>query len=186
MSEDAPRKTWWLTAIPVAVFIIIAIVLGVGLMGEPSKIPSALIGKPAPDFTLPAIPGMDVKGFDGASLRGGQVTVVNVWASWCVPCRVEHPLLMELAKRRDIRLVGLNYKDEPENARRFLGTMGQPFAAIGADQTGRSAVDWGVYGVPETFIVDGKGLIRYKWIGPMTPEALTGAIDSEIRKAAQP
>ena len=186
MSAETKRGNRWLAAIPVVVFLIIAIGLGIGLSGDPAKIPSALIGKPVPDFTLPAIPELGVPGFDSASLRAGQVTVVNVWASWCVPCRLEHPLLMELAKRRDIRLVGLNYKDEPENARRFLGTMGQPFAAIGADQTGRAAVDWGVYGVPETFIVDGRGMIRYKWIGPMTPEILSDTIDGEIKKAAQP
>jgi cytochrome c biogenesis protein CcmG/thiol:disulfide interchange protein DsbE len=93
---------------------------------------------------------------------------------------------MELAKRSDIRLVGLNYKDEPENARRFLGTLGQPFAAVGADEEGRAAVDWGVYGVPETFVVDGQGMIRYKWIGPLNEQALTGTLAAEIRKAATP
>lgn len=186
MTEQAPRGRLWIAAIPVILFAGLALLFWRGLSGNPSEIPSALIGKPVPDFTLPAIADMGVPGFDSASLRAGHVTVVNVWASWCVPCRQEHPLLMELAKRGDIRLVGLNYKDEPENARRFLGTMGQPFAAVGADEAGRAAVDWGVYGVPETFIIDGKGMIRYKWIGPMTPESLAGALDSEIKKAAQP
>ena len=117
---------------------------------------------------------------------GGDVAVVNVWASWCVPCRDEHPLLVALSKRSDIKLFGINNKDEPENARRFLTTLGQPFAAIGADRDGRTSIDWGVYGVPETFIIDGAGMIRYKWIGPLTPEALAGTFSSEIEKAKLP
>ena len=108
--------------------------------------------------------------------------MVNVWASWCAPCRIEHPLLMELAKRTDIALFGINYKDEPENAARFLGTLGQPFAAVGMDRDGRAAVDWGVYGVPETFIVDGQGIIRYKHIGPLTPEPSPGTLAAEIEE----
>lgn len=184
MSAEAPRGRLWIAAIPVVVFAGLALLFWRGLSGNPSEIPSALIGKPVPEFSLPPVAGMGVPGFDSASLKQGQVTVINVWASWCVPCRTEHPLLMELAKRKDIRLVGLNYKDEPENARRFLGTMGQPFAAVGADEEGRAAVDWGVYGVPETFIVDGKGIIRFKWIGPLSPEALTGGFAAEIDKAA--
>ncbi|HUR43404.1 MAG TPA: DsbE family thiol:disulfide interchange protein, partial [Aestuariivirga sp.] len=161
-------------------------VLWRGLSGNPSEIPSALIGKPVPEMTLPAIEGMDVPAFDMASLKSGTVTIINVWASWCVPCRSEHPLLQELAKRSDIRLVGIDYKDEPENARRFLGTLGQPFAAMVADREGRAAVDWGVYGVPESFVVDGAGLIRYKWIGAITPEGLSGTLGREIEKAKTP
>lgn len=175
-----------LALIPIAAFLLLAALFWRGLSGDPSEIPSALLGKPVPEFSLGPIEGLGVPGFDSASLKTGQVTVVNVWASWCGPCRLEHPLLTALAERRDIRLYGLNYKDEPENARRFLGTLGQPFAAIGADQTGRVAVDWGVYGVPETFIVDGAGLIRYKWIGPLTGEALGGVIAAEIEKAKTP
>lgn len=184
MSAEAPRGRLWIAAIPVIAFAGLALLFWRGLSGNPSEIPSALIGKPVPEFSLPPVAGMGVPGFDSASLKQGRVTVVNVWASWCVPCRTEHPLLMELSRRQDIRLIGLNYKDEPENARRFLGTMGQPFAAVGADEEGRASVDWGVYGVPETFIVDGNGVIRFKWIGPLTPEGLTGGFSSEIEKAA--
>ncbi len=116
----------------------------------------------------------------------GKPVVVNKWASWCGPCRLEHPILMELSKRTDIRLYGINNKDKPENARRFLGTLGQPFAAIGADTNGRTTIDWGSYGVPETFIVDGKGIIRFKWIGPLSAEIMTGVFANEIEKAKLP
>jgi len=187
MSEATPRpRRLWIAAIPVVVFAALALLFWRGLAGDPKEIPSALIGKPAPEFAMPPVEGLDVPGFDTASLKQGNVTVVNVWASWCVPCRLEHPLLTELSKRDDIRLFGLNYKDEPENARRFLGTLGQPFRAVGADQSGRAAVDWGVYGVPETFVVDGSGIIRYKWIGPLTPETLKGTLNAEIDKAKTP
>jgi cytochrome c biogenesis protein CcmG, thiol:disulfide interchange protein DsbE len=177
------RNRAWIVAIPVVAFAGLALLFWRGLSGTPNEIPSALIGKPVPEFTLPAIAGMGVPSFDSAELRKGQVTVVNVWASWCVPCRDEHPLLSELSTRGDIKVYGINYKDDPENARRFLGTLGQPFAAIGADESGRVSVDWGVYGVPETYVVDGAGLIRHKWIGPLTPEALKGAFAAEIEKA---
>ena len=186
MSTTERRSRLWLVLIPVVVFAALAALFWKGLSGEPSKIPSALIGKPVPEFTLDAVPGLGVPGFATADLRSGKVTVVNVWASWCAPCRVEHPLLIELAKRSDIALFGINYKDEPENSVRFLGTLGQPFAAVGMDGNGRAAVDWGVYGVPETFIIDGQGLIRYKHIGPLTPEALTGKFAEEIEKAKAP
>ncbi|MBI2719970.1 MAG: DsbE family thiol:disulfide interchange protein [Rhizobiales bacterium] len=175
-----------ITALPVILFASLALLFWRGLSGDPSLIPSALIGRPAPEVTLPPITGSDIPAFDSASLKAGNVTVINVWASWCVPCRTENPLLMELAKRGDIRLVGINYKDDPENARRFLGTLGNPFAAIVADEQGRAAVDWGVYGVPETFVVDGQGIIRFKWIGPLTPEALAGTLKTEIDKAKSP
>ena len=112
--------------------------------------------------------------------------MVNIWASWCGPCRLEHPILLELSKRTDIRLYGINNKDNADNARRFLGTLGQPYAAIGADTNGRTTIDWGSYGVPETFIVDGKGIIRFKWIGPLSPEIVAGVFASEIEKAKQP
>lgn len=176
-------KRLWLALVPALVFAGLAYVFWRGLSGDPSEIPSVLIDKPVPHFALPAVEGLGVPGLNSSDLAGGKVSVVNVWASWCGPCRIEHPLLMELSLRPDIRLVGINYKDDPANARRFLGGLGQPFAAVGADTAGRAAVDWGVYGVPETFIVDGKGVIRYKWIGPLTPEALKGAFDSELEKA---
>lgn len=144
--------------------------------GDPSRIPSALIGKPVPAFSLPALEGLmadgkPVPGFSNEDLKG-RVMVVNVWASWCVPCRQEHPLLVELAKDPSIRLVGINQKDNPDNARRFLSALGNPFAAIGSDSNGRVSIDWGVYGVPETFIVGPDGTIRHKHIGPLTPETL--------------
>jgi cytochrome c biogenesis protein CcmG/thiol:disulfide interchange protein DsbE len=182
----APQKRWRLAAIPAVIFVALALVFWKGLGGNPSEIPSALIGKPVAAFSLPPLDGMDVPGFDAAALRQGRVTVVNVWASWCGPCRTEHPLLMELAKRPDIRLFGINYKDDGDNARKFLGSLGQPFAAIGVDESGRTAVDWGVYGVPETFIVDGAGVIRFKWIGPLTAEALSGKLAEEIARASAP
>jgi cytochrome c biogenesis protein CcmG/thiol:disulfide interchange protein DsbE len=177
------RERLWFVVLPLIFFAALALLLWRGLSGDPSKIPSALIGRPVPEISLPAIEGMDVPAFDAASLRTGKPTIINVWASWCLPCRAEHPLLQELAKRPDIRLVGIDYKDEPENARRFLGMLGQPFAALVADQEGRAAVDWGVYGVPETFIIDGAGVIRYKWIGAITPEGLAGTLAQEIEKA---
>lgn len=183
MNEAAPQRRAFLVAIPVIVFAALALLFWRGLSGNPSEIPSALIGKPVPAFTLPPIKDSGVASFDAAALSQGRVTVVNVWASWCVPCRTEHPLLTELSKRSDLKLYGINYKDDPENARRFLGSLGQPFAAIGADESGRVSVDWGVYGVPETYIVDGKGLIRHKWIGPLTPEALQTTFAAEIEKA---
>lgn len=186
MSAPEKRSRLWLVLIPVIVFAGLAALFWKGLSGEPSKIPSALIGKPVPEFTLAPVPGLDVAGFAAADLKSGKVTVVNVWASWCAPCRIEHPLLIELARRNDIALFGINYKDEPENSVRFLGTLGQPFAAVGMDSSGRAAVNWGVYGVPETFIIDGQGLIRYKHIGPLTPEAIAGTFAAEIEKAKTP
>jgi cytochrome c biogenesis protein CcmG, thiol:disulfide interchange protein DsbE len=186
MSAPGQRSRLWLVLIPVIVFAGLAALFWKGLSGEPSKIPSALINKPVPEFTLDAVPGLGVPGFATAGLKSGKVTVVNVWASWCAPCRIEHPLLIELAKRSDIALFGINYKDDPENSVRFLGTLGQPFAAVGMDANGRAAVNWGVYGVPETFIVDGQGVIRYKHIGPLTPEAIAGKFAAEIEKAKMP
>ena len=175
----------WLSLLPVAVFMLLAALFWRGLSGNPSEVPSVLIGKPVPEFSLPPVEGLGVPGFDTAALKAGKVTLVNVWASWCGPCRLEHPVLMVLTRRSDLQLFGLNYKDDPENARRFLGTLGQPFAAVGSDEKGRAAVDWGVYGVPETFVVDGEGVIRYKWIGPLTAAALEGVMAEEIEKAKQ-
>lgn len=184
MADPAPpRKTRaWLTLLPVAVFALLAILFYRGLSGNPADVPSVLINKPVPAFTLSPIAGLDLPGLADGDLKKGEVTLVNVWASWCVPCREEHPLLMELASRGDLRVVGINYKDDPENARRFLVTLGIPFAAVGADPNGRAAVDWGVYGVPESFLVDGTGTIRMKWIGPLTREALTKQIIPKIEE----
>jgi len=186
--KEAPAPRWrlWLVLLPVIVFAGLALMFWKGLSGTPNEIPSALINKPVPDFVLNPVDGLNAPGFRDEDLRKGKITVVNVWASWCAPCRIEHPLLSELAKRSDIQLFGMNYKDEPENAVRFLGTLGQPFAAVGADRDGRTAVDWGVYGVPETFIVDGNGMIRYKHIGPLTEESIAGEMAREIEKAKTP
>ena len=154
--------------------------------GDPSRIPSALIGQPAPSTDLPPLAGLErdgkpVPGLDGSDLKG-HVTVLNVWASWCVPCRDEAPLLMELAADPRIRVIGINYKDQPDNARRFLGRFGNPFVANGADANGRAAIEWGVYGVPETFIVGRDGRIAYKLIGPITPDNLAQGLKPAIEK----
>jgi cytochrome c biogenesis protein CcmG, thiol:disulfide interchange protein DsbE len=174
------------TLLPVLIFAGLAFLLWQGLSGDPSNLPSTLINKPVPDFELPAVAGLNVPALSDDDLRQGQVTIVNIWASWCGPCRLEHPLLMELAQRKDLVLVGINNKDDPANAVRFLGALGQPFAAIGSDSTGRITIDWGGYGVPETFIVDGTGIIRYKHVGPLSAELLNGRFADEIKKAALP
>ncbi len=175
-----------LALLPVLLFASLGVLLLKGLSGDPSRLPSTLINKTVPSFTLPAVVGLQVPGFTDQDLKQGKVTVVNIWASWCGPCRLEHPLLMELAKRTDSVLVGINNKDDPANAVRFLGALGQPFAAVGADATGRVTIDWGGYGVPETFIVDGAGVIRFKHVGPLTPEIMQGRFADEIKKAAKP
>jgi len=173
---------------PLAVFFGLVMLFVIRLFaGDPSRIPSALIGHPAPQTTLPPVAGLDrdgkpVPGLDPANFKGA-VTVVNVWASWCVPCHDEAPILMQLAQDARLHIVGINYKDEPENARRFLGRHGDPFAAAGADPNGRAAIEWGVYGVPETFIVGRDGRIAYKLVGPITPENLEATIKPEIEKA---
>jgi cytochrome c biogenesis protein CcmG/thiol:disulfide interchange protein DsbE len=179
-SPSPSRSRGWLTLLPIAVFLVLAALFYRGLSGDPAEVPSVLINKPVPDFMLPPVAALSLPGLAAEDLKKGEVTLVNVWASWCVPCRTEHPLLMELAKREDLRLVGINYKDDPENARRFLITLGIPYAAVGSDLNGRASVDWGVYGVPESFLVDGEGVIRLKWIGPLSPDALKNDIIPKI------
>jgi cytochrome c biogenesis protein CcmG/thiol:disulfide interchange protein DsbE len=174
--------------LPLVAFLALAALFLVRLgAGDASRIPSALIGHPAPQTDLPAVPGLEragkpVPGIEAAEFKGA-VTVLNVWASWCVPCHDEAPLLMQLANDSRIRVVGINYKDEPDNARRFLGRYGNPFTASGADTNGRAAIEWGVYGVPETFIVGRDGRIAYKLVGPITPDNLDGVVRPEIEKA---
>jgi cytochrome c biogenesis protein CcmG/thiol:disulfide interchange protein DsbE len=151
--------------------------------GDPSLVPSVLVGHPAPPTDLPPLAGTGLPGISTATLsKSGKPTLVNVWASWCVPCRQEHPILEALAKDDRIQLVGINYKDQPANAAGFLGQLGNPFSAIGVDTTGRTAIDWGVYGVPETFLVGPDGVVRYKFIGPLSEETLAGALMPEIEK----
>ena len=186
MAETQPKSINKLAFVPLILFVALAGVFAFQLTAgkDTSELPSALIGKAAPATDLPPLdPAMP--GINSASFRG-RVTVLNVFASWCVPCREEHPLLMQLSTRGDIRLYGINNKDRPEDAMRFLTRLGQPFAAIGTDGSGRVSIDWGVYGVPESFIVDNDGIIRFKWIGPMTPESIEKVIVPEIEKAKKP
>jgi cytochrome c biogenesis protein CcmG/thiol:disulfide interchange protein DsbE len=177
-----------LVLLPLALFFGLAALFLVRLgAGDSSRIPSALIGRPAPATDLPGVAGLErngtpVPGIASADFRDA-VTVLNVWASWCVPCHDEAPLLMRLATDPRIRIVGINYKDQPDNARQFLGRYGNPFAASGADANGRAAIEWGVYGVPETFIVGRDGKIAYKLVGPITPENLERVVKPEIEKA---
>ncbi len=177
-----------LVLLPLVIFLAIVALLFTRLYsGDPSRIPSALIGHPVPQTNLPPIADLDrngapVPGIVAAGFKGA-VTVVNVWASWCVPCHDEAPLLMRLAQDNRLRVVGINYKDKPENARRFLGRYGNPFAAAGADKNGRAAIEWGVYGVPETFIVGRDARIAYKLVGPITPDNFAAQLKPQIEKA---
>lgn len=156
--------------IPLGLFVAIAIALATGLTLRPRDIPSALIGKPAPEFALPPLYG-DAEPFVTADLSDGTARIVNVWASWCVPCVAEHPILTELTAR-GISVYGINYKDQPEDAKLFLRRLGNPFARIGVDPDGRAGIEWGVYGVPETFVVTGDGRIVYKTISTLTRETV--------------
>jgi cytochrome c biogenesis protein CcmG/thiol:disulfide interchange protein DsbE len=155
--------------------------------GDPSKLPSALIGRPVPSTPLPPLAdlnrdGAPVPGISGDSFKD-EVTVVNVWSSWCGPCHEEAPLLMTLAQDKRIRIVGINYKDKPDNARRFIGRYGNPFTAVGTDPIGRTSLDWGIYGVPETFVVGRDGRIAYKLVGPITAANLEAALKPQLEKA---
>jgi cytochrome c biogenesis protein CcmG/thiol:disulfide interchange protein DsbE len=185
-NEMRPRR--FIVLVPLILFLGITALFLVRLnAGDPSLIPSALIGHPVPQTMLPPVPGLKrggaaVPGLDPASFNGA-VTVVNVWASWCVPCHDEAPLLMQLAQDQRLRVVGINYKDDADNARRFLGRYGNPFAAAGADQNGRAAIEWGVYGVPETFVVGRDARIAYKLVGPITPENFESVLKPQIDKA---
>ncbi|MFZ5930621.1 MAG: DsbE family thiol:disulfide interchange protein [Pseudomonadota bacterium] len=174
----------WRSFIPLILVGLLAAVLFVGLGLDPKIVPSALIDKPAPQFDLPPLPGKE-PGLIAADLAKGQITLLNVWASWCGPCRIEHPQLMEIANTTDVRMIGLNYKDDPAKALAFLKQLGDPFASVGADRTGRVAIEWGVYGVPETFLIDGKGRIVMKHVGPLRPEDIPEKILPAIKAAAQ-
>ena len=179
-----PRKLRLVALLPLGFFLSLALIFLLRLESgtDPEAIPSALVGQPAPPFDLPALDGAVVPGLKRADLDG-HVTVVNIFASWCGPCRVEHPELVALAKDGRIRVVGIDYKDQPQNAKRFLDDLGNPYAAIGVDTRGRIAIDWGVYGVPETFVVDRAGIIRFKVIGPLSADAVKGSLVPAIEKA---
>lgn len=160
--------------LPLTLFAILAVVFAIGLQSDPSKLPSTLIGKKAPVFSLAPVKGRTL-GLSSENLVG-QVSLVNVFASWCVACRAEHPLLMRLANKKTVTLFGLNYKDQPDDAARWLTTKGEPYARTGADLDGRVAIDFGVYGVPETFVIGTDGVIAYKQIGALTEESLAKTI----------
>jgi cytochrome c biogenesis protein CcmG/thiol:disulfide interchange protein DsbE len=188
-SEPSPRKRRnILVLLPLIVFLALALLFLYRLgAGDPSTLPSALIGHPAPKTDLPPLTGISfngkpVPGLSNATFAGA-VTLVNVWASWCVPCADEVPFLEALSKDKRIQLVGINYKDAPANARRFLNRYGNPFVASGTDDSGRTAIDWGVYGVPETYLIGRDGRIAYKLVGPITSDNLSAALEPEIAKA---
>lgn len=182
-----------LVLLPLIIFGAIAALFLVRLFaGDPSHLPSALIGREVPHFDLPPVAGLtDRPGLSDADLRQGHVTIVNVFASWCVPCQQENPQLLALSQnaalhKDGVRLVGIAYKDKPENTRRFLGEAGDPYARIGADVSGLTGIDFGVYGVPETYVVKGNGKIAYKYVGPLSPDAITSTLLPQIAKAQQP
>ena len=155
---------------PVGVFLAMLVAFVIGLGRDRDTLPSPLIGRLVPVFTLPPVQGRSL-GLSSSDLKGG-VSLVNVFASWCVACREEHPVLMRLAVQRAVAIHGLNYKDKPDDAAHWLDAMGDPYTRTGADVDGRVGIDWGVYGVPETFIVDPQGRIAFKQVGPITPEIL--------------
>jgi cytochrome c biogenesis protein CcmG/thiol:disulfide interchange protein DsbE len=180
------RRLW--LVLPLVLFLALAALFFFRLgSGDPSRIPSALIGRAVPDTSLPPLEGLiregkPVPGVTAADFKG-QVSLVNVWASWCVPCVEEIPFLVTLARDTRIQMAGINYKDQPDNARRFLGRYGNPFTKMGVDPNGRAAIEWGVYGVPETFVVGRDGRIAFKLIGPITPDNLARGLMPEIEKA---
>ncbi len=163
---------------PVLVFAVVAgyFLWGLGPDRNPRELPSVMIDKPAPEFTADPLAGMSVPGLSTADLRTGQVSLVNVFASWCIPCRAEHPLLMNLAQRGEVAIFGLNYKNKPAEALAWLEELGNPYGRIGTDESGRIGIDWGVSGVPETFVVDGAGRIRYRHWGPIDRDAMESII----------
>ncbi|WP_419908147.1 DsbE family thiol:disulfide interchange protein [Hoeflea sp.] len=175
--------------VPLIAFAALAVIFYSQLISgrDVSEVPSVLIGTKAPVLDLPQLDGLMRNGGQVPALTDtqvdGKITLVNVWASWCAPCRQEHPLLMALAEDSRINIVGINYKDQTANALRFLGELGNPYSAVGIDPNGVAAIDWGVYGIPETFLVDQNGTIVFKQIGPFTPEAVRDKLVPEIEKA---
>jgi cytochrome c biogenesis protein CcmG/thiol:disulfide interchange protein DsbE len=187
-TQRSPAARKILVALPLLIFagLVVMFVIRLG-NDDPSRIPSALIGRPAPATPLPALEGLaangqPIPGISAQTLQG-HVSLVNVWASWCVPCHDEAPLLHALRDDKRLQLVGIDYKDIGDNARRFLGRYGNPFDAVGVDTNGRAAIEWGVYGVPETFVVGRNGRIAYKLVGPITQENIDSVLKPEIEKA---
>lgn len=168
---------------PLLAFVAIGALLAAGLTLNPREIPSPLIGKPVPQFTLPPVQGRSL-GLASADLRG-EVSMVNVFASWCVACKEEHPVFMQIRREGLVPLHGLNYKDRPADAAKWLDDLGDPYTRTGADLDGRVSIDWGVYGVPETFVIDRQGRIAYKHIGPVTPQLLDETLRPLITKLRQ-
>ncbi|ESW90955.1 thiol:disulfide interchange protein [Mesorhizobium sp. LSJC268A00] len=179
----SPRRRL-IVLLPLLVFLGLAgLFLSQLLSGrDEAAVPSALIGLPAPQTNLPALEGSNLPGLDSKAFAG-KVTLVNVFASWCAPCREEHPVLLQLSQDKRFVMAALNYKDQAQNARRFLGDLGNPFQAIGVDEAGRTAIDWGVYGVPETFVIGKDGKIAYKHVGPLTGESARDVLLPQIEKA---
>lgn len=164
--------------IPIAIFVLVVAILFSGLWRNPQEIPSPLVDKPAPQFDLPAIPGQPGEALPGLATVDirGKPSLVNFFASWCIPCKAEHPLLLRLKESGVAPIYGINYKDKPEAVLQWLDELGNPYTRIGADRDGRTAIDWGVYGVPETFVVDAQGVIRYRLVGPITSRDLEDSI----------
>jgi len=171
-----------LAVLPLVLLVGLLAVFALNMGRDPTLVRSVLINKPAPAFALPAVAGSGVDGFDTAALQG-EVTVVNVFASWCVPCREEHPLLERLKAETGVRIFGINQKDAPESAVKFLTELGNPYQRIGGDADNRVSIDWGVYGVPETFVVNAAGVITFKHVGPISPTSLEKELIPAIEKA---
>lgn len=171
---DCVTRRPFLIAVPVVAFALLAGVFALGLNHDPSRLPSTLIGRAVPKFSLPPVKGRTM-GLASEDLVG-EVSLVNVFASWCVACRAEHPIFMQLARDKTVPIHGLNYKDAPDNAATWLNTLGDPYTRTGADRAGRVAIDWGVYGIPETFVVSADGTIAYKHIGAVDERVLREAI----------
>jgi cytochrome c biogenesis protein CcmG/thiol:disulfide interchange protein DsbE len=169
---------------PLLVFAALLVYFALGLQRDPQRLPSVLIDQPVPDFDLPPVPGSAKPGLSSAGLKG-QVQLVNVFASWCAPCRIEQPVLLRLARDEKLPIQGINYKDKADAALTWLTKEGDPYQAVGFDQNGRTAIDWGVYGVPETFIVDRDGRIRYRFPGPLTPDVVEREIMPRLKELSK-
>jgi len=192
LEKHTAAKRRWGAALPLLIFAGLAGLFWYALQtGDPSRLPSALIGKKVPQITLPPLEGLknetgaEVQSFTASDLAQGTPTIVNVFASWCVPCLEEHPILMALAEQPDVQIFGINHRDDQASARRFLGRYGNPYARVGTDRSGRTAIDFGVYGVPETFVIMGDGRIAYRHVGPLTEDAITTKILPLIRANAE-